>query len=254
MYHKDGGLTHSLRFAKSNGGDDPPENPTGLWVFPDLASWFHMGGCSGCASNSVLRSNLESYDFGSATFKVRDQSCQSETNKLRGEAADENLYVPYFDYGLSTGTEVYTAWFSEEGNAQGNCPIENGSNQTLMIGLSCSGRYCDNLRMKCSWRDLVHVNAGTSEVGWFSEEHGLHTCPAANYVITGLRCSGRYCDNLKLRCKQLSSLTLNYNNCYETSWFSEEQGGREIPAGSFAVGIRCSGRYCDNKKIQYCYS
>mmetsp|Transcript_2213 Transcript_2213/g.6246 ORF Transcript_2213/g.6246 Transcript_2213/m.6246 type:complete len:211 (+) Transcript_2213:511-1143(+) len=209
-----------------------------------------MGGCAGCASNSVLRANLNSFSFGSATFKVRDQSCQSETNKLRGEAADENLYVPFFDYGLTSGFNVNTATFSEEGSAQGNCPVENGY-QTLMVGLRCSGRYCDNLRMTCSWADAVHVDAGTTEVGWFSEEQGLRTC-GADSVITGLRCSGRYCDNLKLKCKHLTFLELN-GSCHETGWFSEEQGYREIPDGAFAVGLRCGGRYCDNKKIRYCY-
>ncbi|KAF4978210.1 hypothetical protein FZEAL_5371 [Fusarium zealandicum] len=32
VYHKDGGSTHAFRFAKTNGGDEPPENHRGEWI------------------------------------------------------------------------------------------------------------------------------------------------------------------------------------------------------------------------------
>jgi hypothetical protein len=39
VYHKDGGDTHTWRFAKPDGGDEPPENHYGTWQYPDLVSY-----------------------------------------------------------------------------------------------------------------------------------------------------------------------------------------------------------------------
>ncbi|MFJ8825075.1 NPP1 family protein [Streptomyces sp. NPDC102467] len=62
VYHKDGIGTHCFRPANSH--DEPPENHRGTWQFPTLVGW------NGYPAG--LRDKLSAYDFGSATFGLKD--------------------------------------------------------------------------------------------------------------------------------------------------------------------------------------
>lgn len=64
VYQKDGGSTHDFRFAKSDGGDEPPENDEGTWQIKGLVGWDNFP--------SGLRDKLASADFGDATLKLTD--------------------------------------------------------------------------------------------------------------------------------------------------------------------------------------
>ncbi|MGY1439777.1 NPP1 family protein [Streptomyces reniochalinae] len=66
VYHKDGVSTHCFRAAKSDGGDEPPENHEGAWQYPALVGW------DGYAAG--LRETLTGADFGSATLGIRDDT------------------------------------------------------------------------------------------------------------------------------------------------------------------------------------
>ncbi|WP_442949942.1 NPP1 family protein [Nostoc sp.] len=72
VYHKDGALTHVFRFAKSDGGDEPPENHKGTWQFPTLVGWdnFPPG----------LRDKLVSADFGKAQLALKDSAFEDTLN------------------------------------------------------------------------------------------------------------------------------------------------------------------------------
>ena len=115
-------------------------------------------------------------------------------------------------------------------------------------GAHCSGRYCDNIALKCS------NEQGISSTTWWSpyfSEEGRNHYVCADGLMTGVRCSGRYCDNLSLRCQKKGSLSLR--GCYWSQPFSEESGGRlELPKGMHVVGVRCEGRYCDRKSLRVC--
>ena len=78
VYHKDGGLTHSLRFAKSG---EIAENPYGAFVLPPLTSWFTLHGDS--LSNQEMRNRLNSYDYGSASIPSKDSNFVSTLNSNR---------------------------------------------------------------------------------------------------------------------------------------------------------------------------
>ncbi|EGX56835.1 secreted protein [Streptomyces zinciresistens K42] len=64
VYHKDGIRTHTFRLANSN--DEPPENHKGTWQYPPLVGW------NGYPAG--VRDKLVSYDFGSATFGLKDST------------------------------------------------------------------------------------------------------------------------------------------------------------------------------------
>jgi hypothetical protein len=65
VYHKDGGSTHAFRFAKPNGGDEPPENHDGVWQHGSLVGWNNYP--------TGIRDELAAADFGAATFKLTDE-------------------------------------------------------------------------------------------------------------------------------------------------------------------------------------
>lgn len=69
VYHKDGLLTHALRFASST---EAAENPAGRFVMPTLISWYTMKGADAATTNAVMRSRLNAFDYGSAVVPVKD--------------------------------------------------------------------------------------------------------------------------------------------------------------------------------------
>ncbi len=81
-----------------------------------------------------------------------------------------------------------------------------------------------------------------------SEEQG-EASPAlcGSGLVSGLRCSGRYCDNVALKCSSNAFLG-------ERSWapYVSDEGTTEYvcPDGRFVDGVRCTGRYCDNLSVR----
>jgi len=70
VYHKDGGSTHSMRFA---GKDEPPENHLHRWMTPTVVDWHRLP--------ALIRSTLNTYDFGHANCSVNDNNFPSEISK-----------------------------------------------------------------------------------------------------------------------------------------------------------------------------
>jgi hypothetical protein len=82
VYHKDGIGTHCFRLAGA--GDEPPENHRGTWHYPALVGW------DGYPAG--VRDKLTSYDFGSATFGLKDGSFASNL------AAAKPAGIPFDPY------------------------------------------------------------------------------------------------------------------------------------------------------------
>jgi hypothetical protein len=139
--------------------------------------------------------------------------------------------------------------------------------QGVIGGVGCSGKYCDNVSILC--RDPVAVTGDANWSDFFSEEgtniaipayqipaSGLRgpfngeICPDGS-AVTGLACTGRYCDNLSLECTAL--LNVSTTTCrWSSRSFSEENGNVAFPEDELLVGIACFGKYCDNKKYYLC--
>jgi hypothetical protein len=90
-------------------------------------------------------------------------------------------------------------------------------NGTAVSFAECSGKHCDNLRFECAkplqWK--VDLTGQPHVTEWFSEETqggGRTDCPQGS-VVTGVECQavkkfcltkcGDYCDNKRLRCRQI---------------------------------------------------
>ncbi|MCG9682339.1 NPP1 family protein [Vibrio sp. Isolate23] len=78
VYHKDGAGTHCNRFAKPG---ELAENHYGKFVLPTITSWYELQGDG--LTNQQMRDKLNSFDYGSASIKVRDSSFLSHINRWR---------------------------------------------------------------------------------------------------------------------------------------------------------------------------
>ena len=151
---------------------------------------------------------------------------------------------------------VAPTFISEEGSAHNLCQYWGPS--AMLSGLRCRGRYCDDLQIRCSNKSNAQLS-GEFWTDYFSEEQGMRTCAGGNRVVTGIRCRGRYCDDIQLQCKNLDNISINFSNCHFSLWVSEEgQGGAMgyeiLPDDTFPIGVECRGRYCDDKRVYYCYA
>lgn len=161
-------------------------------------------------------------------------------------AAVTTLAIPVIAQAASLGP------VSEE-NPPAICDI--GS---FVSAVECSGRYCDRISISCM--RLQGARLGRSIwTPWVSEEGGgRRNCPG-NHFIAGVACRGKYCDNISLNCVEVSNA--GAFACRKSRSVSEENGELNFLAEIFAdkagqmaaaTGIRCSGRYCDNKTFDVC--
>lgn len=136
----------------------------------------------------------------------------------------------------------------------------------LVTGITCSGRYCDNLQPICgSARHEIF------DIRWsaFVSEEGdaLARCNVPNpfergdwpagepAFITGFSCKGSYCDNIALECVALRDAfpeSLGGASCQWTAWVSEETPTLRFPPGFAAIDMACRGKYCDDKRFFVC--
>ena len=127
---------------------------------------------------------------------------------------------------------------------------------SFVRSIQCTGKYCDNIKISCA--SFPDANLGRTEwTPWISEEKGTRNC-SGNRYIAGLACRGKYCDNISLYCVELKNYRTG--SCSSTRSISEEKRGSlsflegidKAGQRMLAKGIRCSGKYCDNKKFTVC--
>lgn len=88
-------------------------------------------------------------------------------------------------------SSYWTDYFSEE---RDNGNYRYCSPSHWLIGVACTGSYCDNLSLQC--RYFPTATAGDCFwTGWVSEEGGGTLQLPAGYYLRGMQCSGDYCDN-----------------------------------------------------------
>lgn len=126
----------------------------------------------------------------------------------------------------------------------------------LLSGIECSGRYCDNKRLRCCpYLDgQADRTARNYSSRWISEETGggRSNQYSTKDFINGLTCRGSYCDDLYPHATQ-SAHFRNTGVCRWTAFFSEEPPSKaNCAGGSFVAGMKCSGSYCDNLSLQCC--
>ena len=85
-------------------------------------------------------------------------------------------------------------------------------------------------------------------LGPVSEEDPPAVCDSGSFV-TGIQCTGKYCDNIKISCSRFPDADLGSTEW--TPWISEEKGTRHCSTNRYIAGLACKGKYCDNLSL-YC--
>lgn len=133
VYHKDGALTHALRFASAN---ETAENPYGTFVTPAITSWYNFSGDG--QNNLVMRTLLNNFDYGSANLPVRDSSFLGSLNSFKPAG------YPVFTQAdvLAANGGNQEAFVQLRNDSSGLClDINSGnmSNGTNVMQWHCSG-------------------------------------------------------------------------------------------------------------------
>ncbi|PJZ70427.1 hypothetical protein CH373_04960 [Leptospira perolatii] len=174
-----------------------------------------------------------------------------QISALAGIQSLDNLH-PNLNFAGTRSTFFHTEAYPPhwlQWTTDGSPAIQTGS-AFLTHGLRCDGRYCDNVNLLGTESGYNHTNSYWTD--YFSEEGSNERICANNGFVTGIQCSGSYCDSISLRCSELNNSGVR-NNCYWTAPLSEESGGKFVaPESMYLAGVRCSGRYCDNKQMYLC--
>jgi hypothetical protein len=167
----------------------------------------------------------------------------------------------------------WTDYISEE-DGPALCP-----GTEVATGFACWGDYCDDVALHCNALPSFS-SLDTSTRYWtdyFSEEGdsdlGQQVCydgPSGGYcetfelgdnvrycgsrsnkgIVTGIRCSDRYCDEISLECTRPAVGRLT--SCSWSDWLSEEAWYAHFGANRFITAVECSGDYCDDKRFYVC--
>jgi hypothetical protein len=81
---------------------------------------------------------------------------------------------------------------------------------------------------------------------WFSEEGSATAMCGDDRVVTGIECSGRYCDSKRLKCCNVANVVPFGSSWENNSSISEESPNSYSNDNAVMVGLKCSGSYCDN--------
>lgn len=144
------------------------------------------------------------------------------------------------------GSTSSVTGYTTDGRAPAQCPAG-----MFASGFDCNGRYCDDINLTC--RTIANGTVGPrgSFGTVFSEENApydRYSCPSGR-AVTGINCTGSYCDNLSLECTSVGTTSASY---WSGSTWSEEHQPYSVPTDTYLCGLECDGRYCDNLRPRYC--
>ncbi|WP_437311946.1 hypothetical protein [Sorangium sp. So ce388] len=89
--------------------------------------------------------------------------------------------------------------------------------------------------------------AARAWTGSTSDEHPPIECASAQ-LISGVECSGNYCDNIRVDCVPTAG---SFGASSWTAFFSEEGTNYRIcGANQWVTGIACTGHFCDNISLE----
>ena len=139
-------------------------------------------------------------------------------------------------------------WISEERG------LETALPGGYLAGYCCSGSYCDDRKLffrsgENFWEGPVRRYVPPKYSKPISEETGSFIVDDG-YLISGLQCTGDYCDNIILEMTK-TTLKVHRDRAFWTGWISEENGRNRYvaPAGHFIIGYDCRGSYCDDRRF-----
>lgn len=169
------------------------------------------------------------------------------THAMRFAGSSELAENPYGAFV----TPPITSWFQMTGDGVSNSQMRSLLNTydygSASIPVKDSNFVTLINRFRPSSYPEFFVGEDCEYSNWFSEEGGANAVCSNDRVVTGIQCSGSYCDNKRLKCCNVPA-AIPTGGQWEGSWLSEEWPNSWASDGAVVVGFRCSGRYCDNLK------
>jgi len=146
-----------------------------------------------------------SWNEGAVGFACRGKYCDDV--RLLCETFPYNITLTHLTNGWTSyfseedsgiGSWVSHGWYPYDGDNYKVCRRTNTGG--VVQGIRCKGGYCDDISLECSvpirWVGGAQDPASMTNCawsGWYSEEQG-HVDFGWNRYITGVECSGSYCD------------------------------------------------------------
>jgi hypothetical protein len=119
--------------------------------------------------------------------------------------------------------------------------IDEGQPLAERVALTAEG--------KADGQDVLAGDACVTLSRVSEEGDNSRRCPAG-YLLSGMKCSGGYCDNKVLKCcPYLDGNADAQMRNYHSEWISEESGGgrsNQYSTRDFINGLSCRGAYCDD--------
>jgi len=186
-------------------------------------------------------------------FEFTDQHRRIVLEENSGEELGRSVAISYDEPEPQPLPEPYwTDTFSEEGSGEMKC-----KSGFAVAGIACYGDYCDNKELLCRPYTNRPDNLRTSSY-WHSQVISEEK-PNASFrsdklsepaLIAGLKCSGRYCDNISFYVITTPYIQFSRNEWEWKPFFSEESPGSSVcNQNQFVLGLGCRGDYCDNISI-----
>lgn len=99
VYHKDGLITHAMRFAKSN---EMAENEYGRFITPTLISWNNLYGDG--IDNNIMIDKLNSFDYGKAIIPCTDRLFLQNLNRFK--PLSYPTFESMYSYTIATSAKI----------------------------------------------------------------------------------------------------------------------------------------------------
>lgn len=170
------------------------------------------------------------------------------THALRFAKDNEAAENPYDEFVTPPITSWYNLYGDNKNNAQMRALLNTYNYDRASIPMKDSNFISNLNRYRPSGYPEFLAEANCEYSNWFSEEGSARGMCAGEKVAVGIQCSGRYCDNKRIKCCSLPG-AIPSGGTWESNWFSEEGSSSWAWNGAAVVGMRCSGRYCDNIKL-----
>lgn len=159
---------------------------------------------------------------------------------------------------ISDNTGARWAWNNDDVDATiADCP-----DGKVVTRVECRGKHCDDVRLECATPSSWKVDQlGSPWIGpeWFSDEdEGKQECPVG-FGLVGVECQksrtwiiggcwsdcGDYCDNKKIRCRQLTPIGIGSANM----GIAGTKQIQEAQQPSFECDGKCRARQALNERF-----
>lgn len=167
------------------------------------------------------------------------------THAMRFAKRDELAENPYGRFITPTVISWYELSGDSISNEKMRTKLNNFNYGNAVLPLKRSNFFSNLNKFKPSTYPNFQLKEDCHYTNWFSEEEsGGQMCPD-EYVVTGIKCAGDFCDNKQLQCCRIPGLKVSGSPQY-SPYFSEEGKNYYMNDREVVVGMKCTGKYCDN--------